>query len=1141
MNSPRPTAKSDWVDRLIRGIRYTLAPVASLKITVVLFALSLLLVFFGTVAQKSEGIWTVVQDYFYSYVVKVKVQHLFEFTKIFFQFPMKSKSEMWFPFPGGFLIGILMFCNLCFAHILQFVNLVAGVRKEVGRRSPWKSLALLIAKRTGIYILHAGVILLLVGEWVTREFQIEQQMTIAEGTSSNYAFDTRDHELAFVESAGDQDKVTVIKASRLRAALGKGETISHPDLPVDIRVLQYFRNSDLDEVGSLNPNPKAPETNPSAVGLGSRYLAWNEPQVSGVDMSSKVDIPSGYIALFDKQTGRELGTYLITAMLTTTQPLDANGVKLQFALRNTRYYKPYRLELINFKFERYIGTSTAKNYSSRVILKDPERGQDRETTISMNEPLRHRGETYYQSSFTPDEKTTILQVVRNPLWQLPYVSCALVTIGMLVHFGIYLVQFLLRMLSGRLGDRTRAEPGVPTPQVPVALAAGERPLDIAGGRLTVVEWLLIPVGALIFASFYLLAGVASSTTTKSGRLDLAELARVPVVDGGRVKPLDTVARVDLRMLTHSEEYAGANGKKQSAMKWFMDTATAPERGQGEAWISGPHENTLFRIENDEVLKLLALKPREGLRYSIKEMQPKFEEFDKAAKAAVQRQKANQELDLFELKVLELRKHIELYLEVWQGQAPRALPPRPDSPNKVEQEWRSPAAAREAAFEGSRTRVRDEIRRRGLPDNMEQMSKEEKNEVLTIFTDVMAEETKKDEAGDAWERVLKAYRTDDPALFDKAVKDLKTVSERDVPAGDRRRAQLETFLNETGLYYQCMVMYGLAGGLTLFGWLGLLIAPAFGNGIRRAVFWWLLVTLLVHTLNLLARMYLMDRPFVFVTNLHSSAVFIGWGVVMLCLFIELLYPLGIGNFIAAVLGFGTAFIAHQLAADSGDTLEMMQAVLDTNFWLATHVTTVTLGYAATYVAGFIGFIYVALLCVPEKWMLKRIIKIGDGPTARTMELGRLIGQFLYAVICFATLLSFVGTVLGGIWADQSWGRFWGWDPKENGAVLIVIWNALILHARWSGLVKDRGIAVLALGGNMITTWSWFGTNQLGVGLHAYGFSNKLAVGCMVTWVIHAILIAYGCLPWKFIHSSFRTAPTATPETIPTRAKRARRVD
>jgi ABC-type transport system involved in cytochrome c biogenesis permease subunit len=202
------------------------------------------------------------------------------------------------------------------------------------------------------------------------------------------------------------------------------------------------------------------------------------------------------------------------------------------------------------------------------------------------------------------------------------------------------------------------------------------------------------------------------------------------------------------------------------------------------------------------------------------------------------------------------------------------------------------------------------------------------------------------------------------------------------------------------------------------------------------------------------------------------------------------------------------IAHNLAV-SGDTLEMMQAVLDDNFWLASHVTTVTMGYSATYIAAAVALVYIVVSALPQQFLLKRPIMLGSG---KPMEIGRVIGQILYGIVCFATLLSFVGTVLGGIWADFSWGRFWGWDPKENGAVLIVLWNALILHARWAGLVKDRGMAVLAVVGAMITTWSWFGTNQLGVGLHAYGFSNKLAFGCAVTWVLLLIPIVTGLLPW-----------------------------
>ena len=203
------------------------------------------------------------------------------------------------------------------------------------------------------------------------------------------------------------------------------------------------------------------------------------------------------------------------------------------------------------------------------------------------------------------------------------------------------------------------------------------------------------------------------------------------------------------------------------------------------------------------------------------------------------------------------------------------------------------------------------------------------------------------------------------------------------------------------------------------------------------------------------------------------------------------------------GAMTMFVAHHLGSD-GDTLALLQPVLDTNFWLATHVTCMTLGYTATFVAGFLGVAYI--LCgVLTPYLNKSVHTV--------------LGQMLYGLLCFATLLSFTGTVLGGIWADQSWGRFWGWDPKENGALQIVIWNALILHARWGGMVKQRGMAVLAVIGNMVTGWSWLGTNQLGVGLHAYGFNNTLALSLTIFWIFHLSVIGIGLLP-KWMWQSLR---------------------
>jgi len=179
-----------------------------------------------------------------------------------------------------------------------------------------------------------------------------------------------------------------------------------------------------------------------------------------------------------------------------------------------------------------------------------------------------------------------------------------------------------------------------------------------------------------------------------------------------------------------------------------------------------------------------------------------------------------------------------------------------------------------------------------------------------------------------------------------------------------------------------------------------------------------------------------------------------------------------------------------------------------------VTTVSLGYSATYLAALLGMLYVVLYAM-QNGVLTRKVRVKDSDGAKEYELGKLLDSLMYGAKAFELLLSTVGTLLGGIWADQSWGRFWGWDPKENGAVLIVIWNAIILHARWAGLIKERGMAVLAIAGSIVTTWSWFGTNQLSVGLHAYGFSDRLSMTCKLVWGVAAVWIAAGLLPWRWI--------------------------
>jgi ABC-type transport system involved in cytochrome c biogenesis permease subunit len=212
----------------------------------------------------------------------------------------------------------------------------------------------------------------------------------------------------------------------------------------------------------------------------------------------------------------------------------------------------------------------------------------------------------------------------------------------------------------------------------------------------------------------------------------------------------------------------------------------------------------------------------------------------------------------------------------------------------------------------------------------------------------------------------------------------------------------------------------------------------------------------------------------------------------------MYRRGFGTAVAAASGFASLLVAHHLSGD-GDTMEMMRAVLDSNFWLATHVVTITIGYSGTFLAGALAIGYVF-----RRQLAPRL----DPATSKALV------SMTYGIICFALLFSFVGTVLGGIWADQSWGRFWGWDPKENGALLIVLWNAIILHARWGGFVREKGIMAMAIFGNVITSLSWFGVNMLGVGLHSYGFMDS-AFWALSAFIATQLLFIALCLaPRRF---------------------------
>jgi|GEM_PF-483184 len=345
----------------------------------------------------------------------------------------------------------------------------------------------------------------------------------------------------------------------------------------------------------------------------------------------------------------------------------------------------------------------------------------------------------------------------------------------------------------------------------------------------------------------------------------------------------------------------------------------------------------------------------------------------------------------------------------------------------------------------------------------------------------------------------AYRAGDAETFNSALTEYQESLSANPPAGlSLGRVAVENLYNGANLFYHAMVIFLAAFLLATFGWVG------YAKSFNQASFWLLGLGWVLLVIGLVMRIYISGRPPV--TNLYSSALFVSAVFVPLMMLVERMTRIGMGNVLGGVGAFLALMWAWSMTIVDGDTFTVLLAVLDTQFWLATHVVCVTIGYGTTFAAGALGVAYILGAMLTKKLSTK---------TAR-----QEVAHQMYGMVCLALLFSFFGTVLGGLWGDDSWGRFWGWDPKENGALMIVLWNALSLHARWAGLVRERGFAMIAIFGNIVTLWSWKGVNVLGVGLHAYSASNDTTVQ-MILYVgmFHLLVIAIAMLPTRF-WSSYR---------------------
>jgi ABC-type transport system involved in cytochrome c biogenesis permease subunit len=600
-------------------------------------------------------------------------------------------------------------------------------------------------------------------------------------------------------------------------------------------------------------------------------------------------------------------------------------------------------------------------------------------------------------------------------------------------------------------------------------------------------------------------------TPKDKSFAFSEFARLPLTANGRIAPIDSLARNSLleireKQTLNTEPWKGWNQHPKiiSATEWLANLMMNP--AVADNW-------PVFRVDNPDLISLLKLPDKgvanrsDGKHYSWNQIQPSLTTLDKESQRVQGIEAANR--TAYENAVNKMHQRLFLYVQLKNTLQPADAQDWPVELAAFEQLIPAGVAAAQAQQAGQKFDTNNLAAFAGyiqrfqfmsnfappliLPPNGTHEWRRMSDALLDAPRGVPVDAAMRDYA-----KMAGALDANQPAAFNAALKDYVATL---VPTQGKAlaKARAEVFFNQMQPFYNALVIYVFAGLLAIFSWFNL------SETLRRCSVWLISLAFLIHTTGLIYRMVLEGRPPV--TNLYSSAIFIGWGAVLLGLILEKFYKNGIGAVVSAGIGFITLIIAQHLALE-GDTMEMMRAVLDTNFWLATHVVAVTCGYASTFVAGFLALIYIL-----------------RGMFTRTLDeaTGKSLARMIYGIVCFATLFSFVGTVLGGIWADQSWGRFWGWDPKENGALIIVLWNALILHLRWGGMIRERGLVNCAIGGNIVTSWSWFGVNMLGIGLHSYGFTDA-AFKWLVLFVVSQLgFIALGLLPsnmWK----SFRMRTT-----------------
>lgn len=602
------------------------------------------------------------------------------------------------------------------------------------------------------------------------------------------------------------------------------------------------------------------------------------------------------------------------------------------------------------------------------------------------------------------------------------------------------------------------------------------------------------IKSIIFCVFISIAGLTHAAGQEIKSLDAFKM--IPVMDEGRLKPLDTYARHHLLQFSAKDTF-----DRKPAIAWLARLLFTPESTK---------DDRIFLVNNPDIPQALHIKVDHSRRYTFSELQgayPKLLELNQAAQNIPQKER-----NIVENEIIRIFENLRLYAQlshelqfafphsdftVASPQTAQVLN-LPDTNNirSFLDIALTADAMREATHDLENTppnlwgSAQREIM--GLLANMFQWSANYRdlgfNVIPSMQEDVWLSpwdaingefaSQKTRERLLLWQKMAQAFNDKEQLAFDMAARNyLQTFNSKQT-----KKFPLELAFYGLRPFFIAKIFYILAFVFVLLSFVGF--------GLQRMAYqlaWGsILLGFIPHIIGLIARCIIMARPPV--TSLYETFVFVSFITVLLGALIERVNKQGLGLVVAAISGTVLLFIASSYSSE-GDTMKMLVAVLNSNFWLGTHVLTITMGYGAACVAGLIGHI----------WLVQAMMRHSQAQLDQTFKV-------MMGMLGLGLILTFLGTNLGGIWADQSWGRFWGWDPKENGALMIVLWIAMLFHAKISRMLGNLGMAVGTGLTLVVVMWAWFGVNLLSIGLHSYGFTSGIATTLAIYVICEIIFLS-----------------------------------